>query len=200
MHIAPNLRSLRLVAALCVIIGAWWLAQPAALAAVGAPRLVIAGGVVVATILLAVGVAHWLLAGDRGAGVSFDAKGVALKLGHSAAFVAWDNIDSIGVYNGRTGFFSLGSPRQLGIALRDPAAYLQTYEARLPAGRGPLAAAVRGLGRLIRPARGGHEPTAEALEALRRHTGYHLLIPEAQVGARAGAVAELIRVCASLPR
>jgi hypothetical protein len=146
-----------------------------------------------ALLLLAVGIAFWLLAGDRRAGIVFDAKGLLLNLGHSSAFIAWENIERVGETSHRSSLFDLGSRRQIGIALRDVGAYVQTYEQRLPAGRGALARAVRLLDRALRPFRRySDRPLVAQMALFRARTGYDVLIPETLLGGRAEMFAELV--------
>ncbi len=148
--------------------------------------------------ILAVGAAFWLLATDRRAGVTFERKGLSLQLGHSSAFVSWENIAAVGVTGRRSSLLALGSREQIGIRLHNPEQYLQSYEARVPASPGLLARGVRLVERLTRGERGGAAPGLDGVAGLRRRTGYDIVIPEAQLGVRATSFAALLeayRVC-----
>ncbi|MCG8351194.1 MAG: hypothetical protein MI924_25770 [Chloroflexales bacterium] len=193
MRIAPDHPRLRAVAVACWALGAWWTVQ-LGVASLYTHALSIAIAFL-AIILFAIGVAFWLLGTDRRAGIVFDSKGLMLNLGHSAAFIAWDNIAAIGISRHRTSLLTLGSSRQLGIKLRDPQAYIQSYEERLPASTGLFAQGVRLLDRALRSF--GHKPSAptpDTLARLRARTGYDLLVPEALLGGKAKAFAELVAV------
>jgi hypothetical protein len=194
MRITPNQPRLRAVALACWIVGGWCVIYGARLVAGGAHLTALLIFVELLGLLaLAVGVAFWLLAGDRRAGIVFDAKGLLLNLGHSSAFIAWENIERVGVTAYRSSLFDLGSRRQLGIALRDVSAYMQTYEQRLPAGGGALAGALRLLDRSLRPLRRHNDrPVVSQLALFRAKTGYDVLIPEALLGGKAEAFAELL--------
>lgn len=199
MRIAPNQPRLRMVALVCWSLGIWWLFQPSMLTLSGHSPVLPAIGLILATLLLAVGVTFWLLAHDRSSGITFDRKGLSLNLGHSVAFIAWDNIAAMGVTGRRSSIFALGSKAQLGIRLHSPEQYLQSYELRLPASAGPVAHGVRLVERLTRSPQKPREPGLETLEALRRRTGYDLVIPEAQLGARAEAFVGLLETYRSSP-
>ena len=192
MRISPNFSRLRMIALSCWILGTWWMFQSGHLKALSLPPLLVVGEVILATIIFTVGVVFWLLGNDRRAGVTFDRKGLSLNLGSSASFVAWDNIAKIGLCRRRMSLFALGSHSQLGITLRDPAVYLQSYETRLPSGRGLIVQAVRALKRLMRREQIVHEPTLAVIEAQRHRTGYDIVIPEAQLGGSARAFIALI--------
>lgn len=143
---------------------------------------------VLAALLLALGVTFWLLGADRRAGVIVDQKGLLLNLGHSAAFIAWENIERIGVSSHRRDLYTLASRRQLGIVLRDTRPYIQSYEPRTPAAQGPLAAATRLLARRLRPlARPADAQLQSSLELRHAQTGYHVLVPDAFLGGSADA-------------
>lgn len=143
---------------------------------------------VLALLLLALGVAFWLLGADRRSGVIVDQKGLLLNLGHSAAFIAWENIERIGVSGHRGDLYTLASRSQLGIVLRDTRPYIQSYEPRLPAGRGPIAGATRLIAARLRPLSRPADTQLEAgLELRRAQTGYHVLVPEAFLGGSADA-------------
>lgn len=200
MRIAPNHSRLRLVALACWAFGAWWMLQPLLLlAARGRSSALALAVIALAVLLFAIGAAFWLLAADRRAGISFDRKGVALNLGHSAAFVGWENIASLGVSRSRSSLFALGSRGQLGIRLHNPEQYLQSYETRMPAATGPLARGVRLVEGLLRSGGPAPEPGLDAVEALRRRTGYHILIPEAQLGGRIEAFVALLEIYRASP-
>lgn len=192
MRIAPNHPRLRVIALFCWAIGAWWMLQPGVFGVLRIPPILVASSIILASIILAVGVAFWLLGTDRRAGISFDSKGLMLNLGHSASFVAWENIAGIGVSQRYISLLALGSPGQIGMRLHDPAAYLQSYEVRLPASRGLLARAIRAIERLARRSGAPREPTLESIHDLRQRTGYDILIPEALLGGSARAFVTLL--------
>ena len=102
-------------------------------------------------LLLAIGIAFWQISVDKRAGIVFDAKGLLLNLGHSSAFVAWENIERAGVSGYRASLLALGSRLQLGIRLHDVGPYVQSYEERLPAAKGVLAHGLWLLQSLLRP-------------------------------------------------
>jgi hypothetical protein len=148
---------------------------------------------IAAILCLAIGVAFWLLGTDRRAGVVFDSKGLMLNLGHSAAFVSWQNIVEVGVSHQRSSLFALGSSSQIGILLKDPAEYIQSYETRLPASRGTLGGAIRLIWHLTAIARSTPTfPDVAKIDALRRRTGYDLLIPESLLGGRSVSFVTLV--------
>ena len=143
--------------------------------------------------LFAAGLAFWTLSRDRQAGVTIDRKGLLLNLGQSSAFVAWSNIERVGVTWRGTSVLAFGSRWQLGIALRDVRPYIQSYEERLPKAPGPIE---RGL-QLVRSALRASRPPADAELALhlatcRQRTGYDIVIPEALLGGSAADFAALI--------
>ena len=197
MRIVPDHSRLRIVALVCWAFGAWWMLQPGLLAEAGRPPMLAVAGALLAILCLALGVAFWLLGNDRQAGISLDRKGLMLNLGHSSAFITWDNIASLGVCRGHMSLLALGSSSQLGIRLYHPEHYLQSYEARLPASAGLLAQAVR----LVRALTGGAsaEPGLNTLEDLRQRTGYDVLIPEAQLGGRAQAFVKILEAYKASP-
>jgi hypothetical protein len=157
--------------------------------------IMVIGVVLLALLLLAVGVAFWQIGLDKRAGIVFDAKGLLLNLGHSAAFIAWENIERVGVSSYRASVLSLGSRRQLGIRLRDTNAYVQSYEDRLPAAPGPLARGLRLIQSALRPFRpSADRPITGQLAQYRAETGYDVLVPEALLGGHATAFAELLDV------
>jgi hypothetical protein len=98
MRITPNQPRLRAVALGCWAVSGWCTIYSGRLItqAAGATLLVI-GIELLALLVLAVGVAFWLLSGDRRAGITFDSKGLLLNLGHSSAFISWANIERLGV-------------------------------------------------------------------------------------------------------
>lgn len=194
MRISPNFVRFRLVALACWVCGAWFVMQGSMLALQrDIPTALIVGMLLLASILLALGVAFWPLGADRQAGVVVDAKGLLLNMGHYAAFVAWGNIAQVGVSTQRRSLLALGSKQQLGIVLRDVQPYLQSYEERMPAARGLLAGALRLLVRLLQPLRRANAaPTAAQVAACRARTGYDLLVPEAFIGGRVEEFVQLI--------
>jgi hypothetical protein len=193
MKLKPILSRLRIISLACWAFGAWWMIQAGQLAVTHSSQALPIALVIAASILIAIGITFWLLGTDTRAGVSFDSKGVMLNLGHSAAFVGWENIIDAGALPHRSGIFVLGSSRQIGIRLRNPQEYLQSYEERIPAARGPLAYAVSAIYRLLRRSPAAHSDIM--LAELRRsydRTGYHLLIPETQLGDRGQAFIDMI--------
>jgi hypothetical protein len=88
---------LRRVAATLLVAGASSIALDSLLSAarLASPALLIVGDLLGA-LLLAVGLAFWALSHDRRAGVVIDGKGLLLNLGHSSAFISWDNIERAG--------------------------------------------------------------------------------------------------------
>lgn len=194
MRISPNHPRLRLVALACWAISGWCIVQGSRLT-VNSPSvaLMIAGVEVLGLILLAIGLAFWQIGIDKRAGIVFDTKGLLLNLGHSAAFIAWENIERVGVSSYRSSVLSLGSHHQLGIRLRNTDAYVQSYEERLPAARGLIARSLRLLQSTLRPLqRHSDQPIASQLAQYRSETGYDVLVPEALLGGRASAFAELL--------
>jgi hypothetical protein len=194
MRITPNQPRLRVVALACWATGAWCALYGARLGTTGRYSVALTMlAELLALMLLAVGVAFWLLSGDRRAGIVFDAKGLLLNLGHSSAFVAWENIERVGVVSYRASLFDIGSRHQIGIALYDVGAYVQSYEQRLPSGRGPLARALELLARLLRPFdQSSDQPLLARLSLVRARTGYDVLIPEALLGGKAESFAGLV--------
>ena len=194
MRINPNQPRLRAVAVASWALGGWCMIYGARLVLLdiqGAALLIFVE--LLAAAALAVGVAFWLLANDRKACIVFDAKGVLLNLGHSSAFVAWENIERVGVTSHRVSLFDLGSRRQVGLALYDVRTYVQSYEQRLPDGRGALARGLWMLDRPLRPLR-RHDDRRLMMQlaVFRAKTGYDVLIPETLLGGKAESFAMLL--------
>ncbi len=201
MRIAPDHPRLRIIAIACWALGAWLIIQSSQIILVSQQRLLTVTTFVAAILIFALGITFWLLGTDRRAGVVFDAKGLMLNLGHSAAFVGWDNIVEVGVSARRRSLLAIGSRRQLGIRLQHPEAYIQSYEMRLPASRGLLASLVRLTQFMLKPFTTQiHAPTLADLAQHRRQTGYDLLIPETQLGGRAGAFLTIVETYRANPR
>lgn len=196
MRISPNYPRLRAIAFGCWVLGAWCVIYGTRLITYHpAPSILIASIEVMGLLALAIGVAFWQLSQDRHAGIIFDTKGLLLNLGDSAAFIAWDNIERVGVCQHRSNLLTLGSRQQLGIALRDVRPYIQSYEQRLPATRGLMARGLHLLQRVLRPYQHlDDRPLAAALAANRAHTGYDVLIPDALLGGRVEAFVDLVEV------
>jgi hypothetical protein len=194
MRIAPNHPRLRAVALGCWALSAWCMIYGGRLLTERpAITILLVSIELLALLLLAIGVAFWQLSSDRRAGIVFDAKGLLLNLGHSSAFIAWENIERVGVSSHRTSLFTLGSRQQLGIALRDAGPYMQSYEGRLPAARGVLAHGLRLIDSALRAYRHPNDmPVAAYLAHCRAQTGYDVLIPEALLGGSAEAFVELV--------
>ena len=193
MRIIPNQPRLRAIALGCWALGGWCIIYGGRLLAEHTATLLMLSVELLALFVLAIGVAFWLLSSDRQAGITFDAKGLLLNLGHSSAFIGWANIERVGVTARRDNLLTLGSSRQIGIALRDQRAYIQTYEERLPAARGLLARGMRMIDSALRPwRRVSDAPIATQLVACQAQTGYHVLVPEALLGGTADAFVELI--------
>jgi hypothetical protein len=194
MRIIPNHPRLRAVALSCWALSAWCMVYAGQLLlARQVAMLLLVSIELLALLLMAVGVAFWQLSSDQRAGIVFDTKGLLLNLGHSSAFIAWDNIERVGVSGHRANLFAVGSRQQLGIALRDVQPYLQSYEERLPAARGLLS---RGLwlidSALRRYRRPNDMPIASYIAHCRTRVGYDVLIPEALLGGTADAFVELV--------
>lgn len=189
MRIYPDLRRLRTVALGCWVVAAWCIVYAARL---NAPPLVVSA-LLLGLLLLATGVSFWLLSGDQRAGIIFEPKGIMFNLGHCSSFVAWDDIERVGVARRRDSLLALGSRRQIGIALRDSQKYVQSYEPRLPAAGGVLGGALRLLALALRPLRRDDEESLRRhLAACRAQTNYDALIPEALLGGRAEAFVGLV--------
>jgi hypothetical protein len=193
MRITPSHPRLRATAIICMIFGAWALLQSSQIAISGYSVLLAIAVGIAAIISLAIGISFWLLGTDRRAGVVFDSKGLMLNLGHSAAFVSWQNIAGVGVSHRRSSLLTLGSNAQIGILLKDTTEYIQSYERRIPASRGALGHTVRLIQRATATVRSMPPlPHVTDIESLRRRTGYDLLIPESLLGGRSTAFVELV--------
>ncbi|MBK9711661.1 MAG: hypothetical protein IPO81_10100 [Kouleothrix sp.] len=194
MRISPNQPRLRVVALACWAIGGWCLIDGGRLVGAGAAITALLISVdLLGLLLFAIGLTFWLLSNDRRAGIIFDSKGLLLNLGHSAAFITWENIERLGVTSHRASLLALGSRRQLGIALCDAEAYIQTYEERLPAASGPIARSLGWIERGLRPfRRRNSRPIAAQMAFFRAKTGYDVLIPEALLGGKADAFVDLV--------
>jgi hypothetical protein len=193
MRITPNHPRLRATAIACMIFGAWALLKSSQIATAGYPAILAVAIDIAAILCLAIGITFWLLGTDRRAGVVFDSKGLMLNLGHSAAFVSWQNIASVGVSHKRSSLIALGSSAQIGILLKNPAEYIQSYETRIPASRGTLGCAVRLIQRATAMGRSAPStPGVADIAAQRRRSGYDLLIPELLLGGRSAAFVELV--------
>lgn len=194
MRISPNHPRLRVVALACWATGGFCLVH-GGFFSVNAPALL---ALTVSTqllgfILFAIGIAFWLLSADQRAGVVFDQKGLLLNLGNSSSFVSWENIEHAGVSSHRSQLLAIGSRRQFGIALRDPARYVQSYEARLPAAHGLLARALRLIDSILRHFRTANDqPLINQLAQNRAQTGFDVLVPETLLGGRADTFAEIV--------
>ena len=98
MRIIPNLSRLRVIALGCWVLSSWCIVYGGSLfAGHTATTLLMLCILLLALLGLAVGVAFWLLSSDRQAGITLDSKGMLLNLGHSSAFISWNNIDRVGV-------------------------------------------------------------------------------------------------------
>lgn len=195
MRITPNHPRLRVVAVSSWLVSAWLIVQLGMLSALPAHHILLVAVVIAAVLLLAVGIAFWALGTDCRAGVVFDAKGLMLNLGHSAAFVCWDQISELGISRQRTSLLALGSSAQFGIRLRDPDRYIQSYEVRLPASQSLLGCALRWLGSVISQVDPREAvPTHDQLDRLRAASGYDVLIPEAFLGGKASAFLEMVEL------
>jgi|HigsolmetaAR206D_1030411.scaffolds.fasta_scaffold07909_4 hypothetical protein len=197
MRVLPDYNRLRAVALGCWVVAAWWIIYMSKLttSSIDLPVTLLIFAALFSIGLLAIGIAFWLLGGDRRAGVIFDNKGLLLNLGKSASFVSWDNIEALGVVKRRRfDWISLGSRTQLGIRLREAEPYLQSYEIRLPASEGPLAASLRSIARLLTLGKTKENlPTVNDLERTRTRTGYDILVPETFIGGKADAFINLVQ-------
>jgi len=194
MRIIPNHPRLRAVALGCWALSAWCMVYGGQLLVERTAITILLISVeLLALLLLAIGVAFWQLSSDLRAGIVFDTKGLLLNLGHSSAFIVWENIERVGVSRHRSNLLTLGSRRQLGIVLRDTRPYLQSYEARLPAAQGVLARGLRLIEGTLRPYRRVSDtPIANQIASCRLQTGYDVLIPEALLGGTADAFVDLV--------
>jgi hypothetical protein len=194
MRITPNQSRLRVVALGCWVLSGWCIVYGGSLFAGHTATLLLVLCIELLALLgLAVGVAFWLLSSDRQAGITFDTKGMLLNLGHSSAFISWDNIERVGVTAHRDSLLAIGSARQIGIALRNPQAYIQTYEERLPTTRGMLARGIWLIDIALRRWRRVNDaPLAARLATCQAQTGYHVLVPEALLGGKAEAFVNLV--------
>ena len=194
MRISPNHPRLRVTALACWAIGAVCLVH-GGFFSLNAPALL---ALTVSTqllgfMLLALGIAFWLLATDQRAGVVFDHKGLLLNLGNSSAFIGWQNIERAGVSAYRSQLLAIGSRRQFGIKLRDTERYVQSYEARLPAANGLLGRTIRVIETPLRRFRVANDQLLRSQLAQNRdQTGFDVLIPESLLGGRAEDFAELV--------
>lgn len=196
MRITPNHPHLRLIALCC------WVAASAS--TITGKRLILSGAdqsalgvgyTILGCLIAAVGVAFWLIGKDARAGIIFDSKGLMLNLGYSSSFVAWRNIERVGLSRRSAGLFSLGSTRHFGIVLKDPEPYIQSYEERLPASTGLAASVLRLIADAFAALPGAQRasaPTEQQLADCHRHTGYHILVPEAFLGGKAADFVQLV--------
>lgn len=194
MLIRPNHPRLRIVALAAWLAGAYCLTRNG-MFSLSAPALIALtiSMQLLGFILIALGVAFWLLSADQHAGVVFDSKGLLLNLGNSSSFIAWETIERAGVSYHRSQLLALGSARQFGIALNDPTRYIQSYEERLPAGNSMLARTMRLLDRFLRPfQRTDDQPLVMRMRQNRERTGFDVLIPETFLGGRADNFAQLV--------
>jgi hypothetical protein len=193
MRTTPYSARLRVVAVACWLFAGWLLIQAGRDTLLNTIPLFLVAKMVAGTVLLALGITFWELGTDRRAGIIIDSKGIMLNMGYYAAFVSWENIATIGVTTHRSSLLALGSPRQLGITFHHPQTFLQSYEERLPATRGPIGKALRLLARLMRPlSRSCSEVSAHSLERMRQQTGYDIVVPEALLGMPTPAFIELV--------
>src|SRR4051794_28673283 len=152
MRITPNLSRLRVIALGCWMLSSWCIVYGGSLFAGHMATMLLMFCIELLALLgLAVGVAFWLLSSDRQSGITFDSKGMLLNLGHSSSFISWANIERVGVTAHRNSLLAIGSACQVGITLRNPQAYIQTYEDRLPNTRGVLARGIWMIDTALRP-------------------------------------------------
>jgi hypothetical protein len=194
MRIIPNQPRLRVIALGCWVLSGWCIVYGGSLFAGRTATVLLMLCIELLALLgLAVGVAFWLLSSDRQASITFDSKGMLLNLGHSSSFISWANIERVGVTSRRDSLLSIGSARQVGIALRNSQDYIQTYEDRLPNPRGVLARGIWLIDTALRPWRHVHNaPIAARLAACQAQTGYHVLVPEVLLGGTADAFVKLV--------
>jgi hypothetical protein len=194
MRIIPNLSRLRVIAIGCWMLSSWCIVYGSGLFDGHRATIVLMLCITLLALLgLAVGVAFWLLSNDRQAGITLDSKGMLLNLGNSSAFISWNNIERAGVTARRDSLLTIGSARQIGIALRDPQAYIQSYEDRLPTKRGLLARGIGLIDAALRPWRCvSDEPISARLASCQAQTGYLVLVPDALLGGSAAAFVDLI--------
>jgi hypothetical protein len=195
MRIIPNQPRLRAIALGCWVLSGCCIVYGGSLFAGHTATLLVLCIELLALFGLAFGVAFWLLSSDPQASITLDSKGMMLNLGHSSAFISWANIERVGVTTRRDSVLALGSARQVGIALRRPQDYIQTYEARLPATRGLFARGVWLIDTALRPWRHVSDaPIAARIATCHAQTGYDVLVPEALLGGKAEAFVKLIDI------
>jgi hypothetical protein len=194
MRIIPNQPRLRVIALGCWVLSGWCIVYGGMLfAGPTATMLLVLCIELLAALGLAVGVTFWLLSSDQQASITFDSKGMLLNLGHSSSFISWANIERMGVTSRRDSVLAIGSARQVGIALRNPQDYIQTYEDRLPATRGVFARGIRLIDAALRPwLHASDAPITARIAACHTQTGYHVLVPEALLGGTAEAFVKLL--------
>jgi hypothetical protein len=193
MRIMPNRPHLRTIALGCWVLSSWFIVYGGILFARHQATTLLLCIELLASLGFAVGMAFWLLSNDQQTSITFDSKGMLLNLGHSSSFISWDNMERVGVTSRRDSLLTIGSAHQVGIALRNPQEYIQTYEERLPHRRGALARAVWQIGTLLQPwQRTLDAPIAARIATCHAQTGYHVLVPEALLGGRADAFVKLI--------
>jgi len=194
MRIIPNLTRLRVIALGCWVLSSWCIVYGGGLFAEHTATLLLMLCIELLALLgLAVGVSFWLLSSDQQAGITFDSKGMLLNLGSSSSFIGWANIERVGVTTRRDSILAIGSARQIGIALRNPHAYIQSYEDRLPTTRGVLARGIWLIDTALRPwRRVSDAPIAARLATCHAQTSFHVLVPEALLGGSAVAFVKII--------
>jgi hypothetical protein len=193
MRTRPNRNHLRHIALMFLGVGVGLIICSALLVSGQAAGIGLAlGAGTFAQPALAAALWFWALSRDCRAGIVVDGKGLVLNLGTSSAFIAWANIERVGVTWHCTSMLALGSRRQLGISLRDVLPYVQSYEQRVPVGPGPLEWGLRLVRRMLRERYASDNELALHLGHCRRRTGFDVLIPEALLGQPAAFFAELI--------
>lgn len=187
MRIRPHYSRLRAVALGCWAIATFYLIQGGLFSLDSSAVLVLTISTrLLGILLLALGIAFWLLSNDRQAGIVLDSKGLLLNLGDSTSFIAWHNIERFGISSHRSRLLTIGSRNQFGIRLHDASAYIQSYEERMPATAGVFGGALRGLAWVLRPLRRSNDCSITTqLAQNRANTGFDILIPEALVGGHA---------------